>query len=298
MKDPVFQQLLASVILDNKYDRFVKNRKTGKLDTNSLYKINHSNKLFKKKEARKNKDYSVSLVVDCSGSMRGDRIQIAAESAQKLHHHLCRIGVPNNVVVFNAGVYELQPFGIKENKNIKKLVLQEVYYPRYYFWAESKKYNVKSINTGDELQKFLGETLPNDERSYRVLANELNVKGIKYHTNTGTSFNSDSEALRVSREFLLKQKGKKVMIFLSDGQPALAYPYLESPIHPTTSQHDYNLKHEVDVTINLGIELYSIGIENSAVLKFYPKKRTKVISDAQELYPNIIELVKKNLKRG
>ena len=72
MRDVAFQKRLSSIMLDNKYDRFMKNRKTGKLDTNSLYKINHSNKLFKKREARKNKDYAVSLVVDCSGSMCGN----------------------------------------------------------------------------------------------------------------------------------------------------------------------------------------------------------------------------------
>ena len=61
MNDVTFQRFLSSVMLDNKYDRFVKNRRTGKLDTRNIYKIKFSEKIFKRREARKNKHYAVTL---------------------------------------------------------------------------------------------------------------------------------------------------------------------------------------------------------------------------------------------
>ena len=110
--------------------------------------------------------------------------------------------------------------------------------------------------------------------------------------------NSDAEAIKIARELLLKQKGSKIMIHLSDGQPAPMSADMESPIYEGTSQRDYNLKHEIDVTIASAIELYSIGIQSDEVENFYPKKRTRVIANLDDLYPTIINLIKKNLKRG
>jgi len=295
MKDVAFQKLLASVILDNKYDRYVKNRKTGKLDTNSVYKINHSAKLFKKREARKNKDYSVSLVVDCSGSMSGSKIRNAAKSAQNLSHHLCKIGVPNNVVIFHTGVHEIKPFGIKEKKGIEKEIIDEVHGERKVYWFDIDK-KVKNVNGGKDLYKFIG--LTNSWREYETFREDLARRKIKYNRFEGPGYNSDAEALRIAREFLLKQKGSKIMIFLSDGQPAPLPRGYESPVYEGTDQRDYDLKHEVNVTIATGIELYSIGIQSDAVTRYYPKKRTRVIGSSDALYENIIELVKKNLKRG
>jgi cobalamin biosynthesis protein CobT len=295
MKDIAFQKMLASVMLDNKYDRFVKNRKTGRLDTNSLYKINHSAKLFKRREARKNKHYAVSLVVDCSGSMSGAKIKLAAKSAGKLSHHLSRIGIPHNVVTFNAGVFEIKPFGPQEDKQLEQKVLDELGNKRrFFFWDYNKQ--ISNINGGSTLCKFIG-LVQGEHKAYKR-EDELRDQGIDTYMYSGPGYNTDGEALKISRELLLKQVGTKVMIHLSDGRPVPLMDDLESPVYEGTSQRDYNLKHEVDVTVASGIELYSIGIMDDGVLRYYPKKRTVVIDDTSELYENIIKLIKRNLKRG
>jgi len=299
MKDIAFQKLLASVILDNKYDRYVKNRKTGKLDTNSVYKIMHSNKLFKKREARKNKDYSVSLVIDASGSMNGDRIQLASQSAVKLSHHLCRMGVPNNVVVFNLGVFEAKPFGIKEDKGLFRKIYESCSgnLLRYYFFgADETVQNINKRDSSKKMYPFLEEVVGYNEAMKR--RSWYTSKGNNVTMQGGSNGNSDAEAIKIARELLLKQKGSKIMIHLSDGQPAPLSSCLESPIYAGTSQQDYNLKHEAQVTIDSGIELYAIGIQSNSVQDYYPKKRTRVIVNLEELYPTIIGLIKKNLKRG
>jgi cobalamin biosynthesis protein CobT len=299
MRDVAFQKLLASVILDNKYDRFVKNRKTGRLDTNSVYKINHSNKLFKKREARKNKDYSVSLLVDASGSMRGSRIELAAKSAAKLSHHLCKMGIPNNVVVFNLGVFEAKTFGIKEDKNLEHKIVDTCGgdTSRFYFYGQEATVVNVNYPRRDKMHPFLEEVVGWDEFQKRRDW-YLTERGFRPIVQSGGNGNSDAEAIKIGRELLLKQKGSKIMIHLSDGQPAPMDKYLESPIYAETSQEDYDLKHEADITIASGIEMYAIGVQSSSVENYYPKKRTKIIKNLDDLYPTIIGLIKKNLRRG
>lgn len=302
MNDVTFGKLLSSVMLDNKYDRFVKNRRTGKLDTRSLYKINTSSKLFKKREARKNKHYAVSLVVDCSGSMRGQEIKIAAKAAQNLSHHLAAMDIPHNIVSFNTYAKEMKSFGPKEvlgiDKKLVNSVAEGVSGKEYanVFWDYSKK--IKSKDGGRNLHPFDsvvygGEIGANEYKEQLRLLGRTQVYSVP-----APGYNADGEAIRYAREKLMKQEGKRLMIHLSDGQPANMSAEYESVNYPGTCNDDYDLKKEVDITINQGIELYSIGILSSDVNRYYPPKRTGSISDLDQLYPHIIKLIRMNLKRG
>lgn len=311
MRDIAFQKLLSSVMLDNKYDRFVKNRKAGKLDTNSLYKINHSNKLFKKREARKNKHYSVSLLVDTSGSMAGEKIEVAAKSAERLSWHLHKIGIPHNIITFNAVAAEIKPYGIQYDKTVEQKIIEDVGENSYrIFYHENGVYGI-SPNDSVVPKSALVKYKEKDEMLFKCLgmaAGYDNAKklrkqlekeyGFDVGTEYGYGWNSDAEGLRVAREVLAKQVGRRIMIVLSDGRPAPLASNLESPISAGMSQTDFNLEHEVNVTLAAGIELYSIGIRSSAVERFYPLKRTRRVQELEDLYPNIINLVKRNLKRG
>jgi len=290
-------------MLDNKYDRFVKNKRTGKLDTRSLYKVDISSKLFKRREARQNKHYAISLVVDCSGSMLEEKIKMAAQSVQRISHHLSKIGIPHNVIAFAGHVDELKNFSAKEDKQIEDKILAELgcgsspmnrKYDIYLLWNKGKTIPSKKKG-GSMLYPFM-KSISYSEYYETVTA--MATAGVDIEIGSSPNWNSDAEALRFSRERLLKQTGKKIMIFLSDGQPAPVPSGWESPINPGYSQHDFNLKQEVDMTIASGIELYSIGIMDSSVQKYYPQRRTCVINDIKQLYPHIIKLIRLNLRRG
>lgn len=302
MNDVTFGKLLSSVMLDNKYDRFVKNRRTGKLDTRSLYKIETSSKLFKRREARKNKDYAVSLVVDCSGSMNDNgKIEMAGESAQKLSKHLSVIGIPHNIITFACHVKEIKEFGVGTDKLVSEKIVGEVNRDGindvYLFWNSSSP-KIKNLITGEKMYEYLGQA------TGRKAKNFLNDKlsSIVGYTNLASTsspgYNSDAEALMFARNLLLKQKGKKIMIFLSDGLPAPFNQNYESPNNRGYSQCNFDLKKEVNNTIKSGIELYSIGVQSDAVNRYYPAKRTCSIREIDQLYPHIIKLIKINLKRG
>lgn len=296
MNDITFQKALASVMLDNKYDRFVKNRRTGKLDTRSLFKIETSAKLFKRREARKNKDYAVSLVVDVSGSMSGPKIKAASWAAGKLSWHLSRMAIPHNVVVFATHAAEAKPFGPEYDPTLEKRVYDEVEGDRTVcLWDyESRS---KKLPGGLEVYPFIGYARDSTQwqfrDEYRKSHPTSNVMGT-----TSPAYNSDAEALMFARKILLAQKGTKLMIFLSDGQPAPISNSVESPINPGCVQNQFNLKDEVERTIRSGIELYSVGIMDDSVNKYYPPQRTCVIRKTDALYPHIITLVRRNLRRG
>lgn len=314
MNDITFSKLLSSVMLDNRYDRYVKNRRTGKLNTRSLYKIDTSSRLFKRREARKNKDYAVSLVVDCSGSMSGNKICMAAESAAKLSHHLSKIAIPHNVVTFNVSAVEVKPFNTKETLTLEQDIVGETHgsgsrcnngklssdTERFFFWE--KKY--KRTDSGKEVFPFLKMTTGSRETNdfYNKLEKECGARGQSVHSNylmfSGPNNNSDAEALAYARRLLLKQKGTKLMVFLSDGMPAPISSELESPIHKGRFQGEFGVKLEVENTLRSGVELYSIGIMDSSVTKYYPPRRTAAIKTLAQLYPHIIKLIKINLKRG
>lgn len=304
--------MLQSVMLDNKYDRFVKNRRTGKLDTKGLHKVNTSSRLFKRREARKNKHYAVSIVVDVSGSMIGDgKIQMAAESARKISMHLSKIEIPHNIVTFNVSAQEIKPFNTKYDVTVESRILSELRcgalgddHHRYIIWDSALK-------TKSGLSKCVG--MYEGAKAFKKAWDDFMVSSAgsgtemdyygshlssRYLYREGPSYNSDAETVKFVRELMLRKEGRRVVVLLSDGQPAPVDGDYESPINPDTRQDSYDLRKEIDKTINAGVELYSIGMLSDAVKNYYPPRRCAAINDMKQLYPHIIKMIRLNLKRG
>ena len=299
MRDIAFRKQLASVVTDNKYDRYVKNRKSGKLHGSSLYKVETSSRVFKRREARLNKHYSFTILVDVSGSMRNrDKISIAAKSVDKISFHLDAIGLPHNIVMFNHGVTEVKTFEGGYDKKNAATIQDEVMSNNRSRYIYDGNHYVERTDGKRSYLKFLERTtrkqyFDNGCGSYYEK---------KYSTDRiidmdGPDENNDGEAVRVAREYLLKRAGQKVMIVLSDGRPT-PKSHLESPTHPGFAPSDFSLQREIEITLQSRVEVYSIGILDTGVERYYPKRRTRVIQDLTELYPSMIGLIKSNLKRG
>jgi cobalamin biosynthesis protein CobT len=102
LTDKVFKQRLKNIMHDNAYDRRVRGRKRGKLDMRSLYKVPaKQDNVFTLKQARKNKEYNVMLVVDESGSMNDGKSEIAADCTVFLAKAFAGIHVNTAVIGFN-----------------------------------------------------------------------------------------------------------------------------------------------------------------------------------------------------
>lgn len=325
MHDVAFRKRLSSIMLDNKYDRFVKNRKTGKLDTKSFYKINTSSKLFKRREARQNKHYSVSLVVDTSGSMRGSKEVVTRESTKKLSEHLSKIGISHNVIAYSTYSYEVKPF------SEKRITAEELKRIQSIGWVEDKlssnlaaggkitlwyNGNVLLEKTGKEAEQWIKATkkitqwFPDSTNYYEDLLSSFYSKTELAEMVNQSSFDfglaqclalgstSIGEAIAFAREKLSLQQGKKIMIFLTDGRDESDYIDFESPNFKNKLINSFNPKQEVEKTLRQNIEYYGIGIQDDAINDYSPAKRTAVIRNIDQLYPHILYILSKNLKRG
>ncbi len=293
MNDATFQRTLQSVLFDNRYDRFVAKRRSGKLNFKGLSKIGHSDKVFKRKEERENKDYSIALLVDCSGSMRGSKAKTAFEAAQKLSKHLASAKINHTVFGFNMPTVQLKPWSVAYDPRIGeklRFILDKLY----------AAYGEKKI---DGMYPYLGHNM--DVKNVRDVQPEKAIGDPYTHFNPvgGSGYNNDSQALRFAAKELMKQPGKKILIVLSDGEPAMFYDGYQSTDFPKEAfkrgdDSQRNMKKIISDIMKMGIDIQSIGIQSDAVNEFYPDGKTCSIYDLGDLYEHIIAIIKLNLKRG
>ena len=116
-----FARRLKSIMDDNQLKRFGGSFRTGKLNSKHLYKVRcNSVKVFSKPIRRLHRAYSVSLLVDESGSMNGNRIDGAAKTAVLLSEVLNRAGIPFEISGFNGSNRLYKKYEDKFNWTVKR----------------------------------------------------------------------------------------------------------------------------------------------------------------------------------
>lgn len=134
MNDTVFQQKLLSVMTDNRYDRVIPKRRSGKLDHKNAWRVHAgAENVFKQKQERKGKEYSVVLCVDESGSMKhfggggyDTKFDAAVDLASYMATHLQKAGIDFAVIGFNCNVVTHKNFGSKMGAFELQLMRQEM----------------------------------------------------------------------------------------------------------------------------------------------------------------------------
>ncbi len=76
-------------------------------------------KAWQKRELPQEKDYAVSLLVDLSGSMRGERIDQTFKGAIVLVEVLNRLSINTEILGFNDKLYVYQPFGQDMSQEVR-----------------------------------------------------------------------------------------------------------------------------------------------------------------------------------
>ncbi len=288
MNDVAFQARLQSVLKDNKYDRFVTNKRSGKLDTKRVFKIAHSEKIFKKREERKGKHYSVLLLVDCSGSMSdGGKVRAASNAAIALQKHLIRAGVPIKIATFNAFYDVIKDWD--DDAVDDKVITQEFY--NKVGGSDNNKYQyVEEVNGKNEYVR--GKDNP--ERYDEI----LRARGWSRGHHEG-SRNCDGAYLRRAVNEIKKRKGGRILVVLSDGEPAdLSSNYQVYGEEEKITYGEIKLKKEAVKAVREGIVFVSIGIKDSNVTNYYPPANTAVIRTDEELYPTVVNRLSRLIKRG
>lgn len=84
---------------------------------------------WQKREIPQEKDYAISLLVDLSGSMQGQKIRETFKAAVVLAEVLNRLSINTEILGFNDRLYEYQPFGHDMGREVREHMggmLQEV----------------------------------------------------------------------------------------------------------------------------------------------------------------------------
>lgn len=286
MNEPTFHKKLVSVMKDNQYDRFIGGKRSGKLDTKRIYKISQSSKIFKKKEERKGKHYSVSLLIDCSGSMYNcDRDKPAYEMAERLIHHLQKVGVELEIVGFNTFEHILKTY---EQTHVDEKWLKDLW----------NKMSDLTARTGRRRVHFFDKSKKAIPSSDTELLKKLEKEEGSWDTSECQG-NCDGEIIALSRERLKKRKGGKIMIILSDGRPHFDYGMdWWSYNSPGKKYSDFKPKVEAQKTIKEGIAFISVGIQTRDVFKYYPESNTSSVDELDDMYQVVVDKLQKHIKRG
>ncbi len=185
MNDTVFQQKLLSVMTDNKYDRIIPKRRSGKLDHKNAWRVHTgAENIFRQKQERKGKEYSVVLLVDESGSMGtigwgADKMMPTKGVVSFMARQLQKAGINFAIIGFNAKIRTHKPFG-------------------------STMHESDLVKLEDDLYAACHGKLPGQSR------NDI-------------SCNHDYDAIESALRMLAPTKHGKILITFSDGHPNCDY---------------------------------------------------------------------------
>ena len=265
MVGPMARKLERVFLSENK-SRWQPGKRSGSLAAANLHRlVTNDDRVFRRKDTTRTKDVAVSLVVDFSGSMTGEKIHLACQAAWALAEVLNRIGISFEVIGFTTeGGYECK-YTHPDTSDIETE------------WAaispdrSSNPYNrveqlVMPIISGfDEgfgtRQKRSLSAVPND---YKML-----------------SCNVDGESIRYAGDRLLaRREPGKTMIVLSDGRPSGSIAARGKPVMDHTCKVANDLERE-------GVNLIGIGIMDNTVEKFY--RKSVVLNTIEDLPQQVLQ---------
>lgn len=238
--------------------------KTGRLDHKALHSVSVGNQnIFKRKNEIRAINSAVGLLIDMSGSMEGSKIQIAAQSAYAVAILLDRLNIP----------FEIYGFTTK-NPTPEMRDAWEV------FKSENKMTDDEVVNTASP-EVFVA--LKEFDQQFDV-ASKKALASIARHSGL-LNQNEDSKHVKKALERLsVRPEPVKALFVFSDGEPAF--------INSNRANSPSNLRYYARNAKKLyGVDIYSVGIENSAVSNYYDNY--SVIHDLKDLPKATFEFLKK-----
>lgn len=253
-------------LLEEKRRRFyVGGHKSGKLNARALYSVRFGNdRIFKKKSPIREINGAVSLLIDMSGSMCGDKVYTAMQSAYAFAMVLTTLKVPFEIFGFvtedtNHEMYANYERFVKENgPEIEDRIINDQCPERIYaFKTFEEKFDIVS-KTGMTGAAHSGLKMIQNEDSKHVM-------------------------LALSRLSARPEPVKSLFIF-SDGMPAY---YSRRPKHSADQLKFYGK----NAKKKYGVDIYSIGIQSDSVKNFYPQY--KVVHNIDELPTALFDFLRK-----
>jgi cobalamin biosynthesis protein CobT len=233
--------------------------RSGRLHSGSLHRLRTGDdRVFRRLEEHKSQETAVTLLIDNSGSMSGEKIKMAMSAGYALSSTLQRVNIKHEVIGFTT----MEPRGVKD-------------------YVEQQEKEEERIGRGfsrygalyHPLFKDFNERLsPEVKRRFATAPYTLRMGG-----------NTDGEAVRFAGNRLaLRAEPRKVLIVLSDGHPAGMSRFpdeIYSDLHKAVEECEKKK-----------IETIGVGIMDNAVKDFYPKHI--VLKDLAELPKQVMKELK------
>ena len=227
--------------------------RSGRLHAASLHRLRfNDDRVFRRKNEAINKNIAVSLLLDCSGSMSGEKFDTAIVAGYALSQTLEKIGIAHEVLGFTTLGYDKVAGGDavrrrmqeqEERMGVRYSRYEPIHMPIYKSFEERLTPPVK--------QRF---------------AHARHAADLLYN-------NIDGECVEIAaRRLALRRKNRKTLLVLSDGQPSAAGDRASQSNH---------LKRVVSETVKMGVECVGIGIMSGAVAHYYPK--FTILHDIEDL---------------
>jgi cobaltochelatase CobT len=238
--------------------------KSGKLNSKSLFSVKCGNdRIFKKRNEVRDINAAVSLLIDMSGSMSGEKIHTAMQSAYAFAMTLQQLKVP----------YEIYGF-VTENHNYE----MEAEYKKFIKANPTVEPMVVNSNNPERIYAF-----KNFDENFDIVCKTAMTGAAGNGCNMIQNEDSKHVMLALKRLSVRPEKVKALFVF-SDGMPAY---------------HFYDCKRSYDqlkfladnAKFRYGVDCYSIGIQSECVSKFY--KQYKVIKQITELPSSMFDFLRK-----
>ena len=261
------QKTLERLVFAKTNCRNVGGKTRGRINSNSLFKLKvGDSRVFKQKEENKSDEVVVSLLIDCSGSMRNDhKIDIAMQSAFALAGTLSHLNIPFEILGFttiNMDKVRGLNNAVRDADRAINEISEKLSTSRTYLRHNTAFSRVEPLY----IPVFKGF----NEKFGRV--QKLRMIDMMTKT-TALNNNIDGESLEIAFNRLSKQHEKgKYMMVLSDGNP-VGRGKSEDLIQSLT-----------DVVKNIeakGTKIIGIGIVSEDVTRFY--KDSVVVNNVSEL---------------
>lgn len=235
---------------------------SGRINPSSLARLYAGDtRVFRRKVEHRTQDYDVSILIDCSGSMRNEsggmtRIEAAMLSAYAIGAALDSIGVN----------FELIGFSSKENSGIKTDDIK----------SDERKTHITFSRTAALYMPIFKSFEENwgPECWRRLAAYIMDQSELRE--------NADGECVMIAAKRLFTQPSSgKAMLVLSDGQPSCY-----SPKGYDFRAQGNHLKRVVREVIEAGVKVFGIGIQTDSVKQYYPEHA--VLHDIAKLPSEVI----------
>lgn len=251
MVSPMTKEL-ERAIAARSHSLYVGGYRSGRLHGASLTRLKfNDDRVFRRKTESTTKDVVVELVVDVSGSMGGSKVLTASRAAFALASVLDRLGIKNEVICFTTGRCVVPQS--EQNHALKNGIA----------YARTENIIMPIIKTHDE-----------------VINSEVRARFGRMPNDISMSCNIDGESVEMAARRLLQRKASRhVMIVLSDGEPAG-----HSMVGRDVLFRD--LKDRVQKIERSGVDVVAIGIESTAVERFYSKN--VVLQNVKDLPTTVI----------